>query len=199
MTASETWLPEPRGGSRVSASKRSSTINPDARLAGAWLAGSERESKPGIHMGHGSDAGRSADMSARRTCWAGRRASGGAGLRSFTGGQRKWHRTRRAGTRDWETDRTASAEQFMDPAPTTLRPSDPLEKPSRCWARAIEALFLSPIQMENCWAPSLALTMIKSPAANRSCPTPKCGLDGAPMQSARSSHRSANLHRRGAI
>ncbi|HEX6435695.1 MAG TPA: CBS domain-containing protein [Candidatus Binatia bacterium] len=79
-------------------------------------------------MGHGSDAGRSADMSARRTCWAGRRASGGAGLRSFTGGQRKWHRTRRAGTRDWETDRTASAEQLMDPAPTTLRPSDPLEK-----------------------------------------------------------------------
>ena len=32
------------------------------------------------------------------------------------------------GKRDWETDPTASAEQLMDPAPTTLRPSDPLKK-----------------------------------------------------------------------
>jgi Mg/Co/Ni transporter MgtE len=32
------------------------------------------------------------------------------------------------GKRDWDTDPTASAEQLMDPAPTTLRPSDPLEK-----------------------------------------------------------------------
>jgi CBS domain-containing protein len=30
--------------------------------------------------------------------------------------------------RDWENDPTASAEQLMDPAPTTLRPSVPLEK-----------------------------------------------------------------------
>ena len=32
------------------------------------------------------------------------------------------------GKRDWDTDPTASAEQLMDSAPTTLRPSDPLEK-----------------------------------------------------------------------
>jgi Mg/Co/Ni transporter MgtE len=32
------------------------------------------------------------------------------------------------GKRDWNTDPTASVEQLMDPAPTTLRPSDPLEK-----------------------------------------------------------------------
>ena len=32
------------------------------------------------------------------------------------------------GKRDWDTDPTASAEQLMDPAPTTLRPSDSLEK-----------------------------------------------------------------------
>ncbi len=32
------------------------------------------------------------------------------------------------GKRDWESDPTASAEQLMDPAPTTLRPSDSLEK-----------------------------------------------------------------------
>jgi len=32
------------------------------------------------------------------------------------------------GRRDWDTDPTASVEQLMDPAPTTLRPSDPLEK-----------------------------------------------------------------------
>ncbi len=32
------------------------------------------------------------------------------------------------GKRDWEADPTASAEQLMDCAPTTLRPSDPLEK-----------------------------------------------------------------------
>ena len=30
--------------------------------------------------------------------------------------------------RDWETDPTGSAEQLMDGAPTTLRPSDSLEK-----------------------------------------------------------------------
>jgi CBS domain-containing protein len=30
--------------------------------------------------------------------------------------------------RDWDTDPTASAEQLMDSAPTTLRPSDSLEK-----------------------------------------------------------------------
>ena len=30
--------------------------------------------------------------------------------------------------RDWETDPTALAEQLMDSAPTTLRPSDSLEK-----------------------------------------------------------------------
>ena len=30
--------------------------------------------------------------------------------------------------RDWEKDPTASAERLMDPAPTTLRPNDPLEK-----------------------------------------------------------------------
>ena len=30
--------------------------------------------------------------------------------------------------RDWDSDPTASAEQLMDPAPTTLRPSDSLEK-----------------------------------------------------------------------
>jgi CBS domain-containing protein len=32
------------------------------------------------------------------------------------------------GKRDWDTDPTASAEQLMDSAPTTLRPSDSLEK-----------------------------------------------------------------------
>jgi CBS domain-containing protein len=32
------------------------------------------------------------------------------------------------GKRDWDTDPTASAEQLMDGAPTTLRPSDPAEK-----------------------------------------------------------------------
>lgn len=32
------------------------------------------------------------------------------------------------GKRDWDADPTASAEQLMDSAPTTLRPSDPLEK-----------------------------------------------------------------------
>jgi CBS domain-containing protein len=32
------------------------------------------------------------------------------------------------GKRDWDIDPTASAEQLMDSAPTTLRPSDPLEK-----------------------------------------------------------------------
>jgi CBS domain-containing protein len=32
------------------------------------------------------------------------------------------------GKGDWESDPTASAEQLMDCAPTTLRPSDPLEK-----------------------------------------------------------------------
>jgi CBS domain-containing protein len=32
------------------------------------------------------------------------------------------------GKGDWDTDPTASAEQLMDSAPTTLRPSDPLEK-----------------------------------------------------------------------
>lgn len=29
---------------------------------------------------------------------------------------------------DWDTDPTASVQQLMDSAPTTLRPSDPLEK-----------------------------------------------------------------------
>jgi CBS domain-containing protein len=32
------------------------------------------------------------------------------------------------GKRDWDTDPTASVEQLMDSAPTTLRPSDSLEK-----------------------------------------------------------------------
>jgi len=32
------------------------------------------------------------------------------------------------GKGDWDTDPTASAEQLMDPAPTTLRPSDSLER-----------------------------------------------------------------------
>jgi CBS domain-containing protein len=32
------------------------------------------------------------------------------------------------GKRDWDTDPTASVEQLMDSAPTTLRPSDPLGK-----------------------------------------------------------------------
>jgi len=32
------------------------------------------------------------------------------------------------GKRDWDTDPTAPADQLMDSAPTTLRPSDPLEK-----------------------------------------------------------------------
>ncbi|HEX6175990.1 MAG TPA: CBS domain-containing protein [Candidatus Binatia bacterium] len=32
------------------------------------------------------------------------------------------------GKGDWDSDPTASAEQLMDSAPTTLRPSDPLEK-----------------------------------------------------------------------
>ena len=32
------------------------------------------------------------------------------------------------GKRDWDTDPTASVQQLMDSAPTTLRPSDPLEK-----------------------------------------------------------------------
>lgn len=33
--------------------------------------------------------------------------------------------------RDWERDPTASAEQLMDGGPTTVRPSDPLEKAER--------------------------------------------------------------------
>jgi CBS domain-containing protein len=42
--------------------------------------------------------------------------------------------------REWESDPTASAEQWMDPGPTTLRPSDSLEKAKRLLEKSAGAV-----------------------------------------------------------
>jgi hypothetical protein len=81
------------------------------------------------------------------------------------------------GKGDWDTDPTASAEQLMDPAPTTLRPSDSLERAKQSLTKANEALFLSPTQTENFWAPSSGRATMKSLFANGSCLSRRSGLD----------------------
>jgi hypothetical protein len=97
-------------------------------LAGAWIADDPRKSRAGNYLGRGPHAARIADMPARRSRWAGRRAGGAARLLFLPGGERKRNRSCVIGKRDWDTDPTASVEQLVDSAPTTLRPSDPLEK-----------------------------------------------------------------------
>ena len=44
---------------------------------------------------------------------------------------------------EWESEPTASAEQWMDPAPTTLRPSDSLDKAQRLLEKSAGAVLVT--------------------------------------------------------
>ena len=66
-------------------------------------------------------------MRTRRTRWAGRRAEQ-RGYSVCPVVNENGIVLGVIGKRDWDTDPTASVQQLMDSAPTTLRPSDPLEK-----------------------------------------------------------------------
>jgi CBS domain-containing protein len=45
--------------------------------------------------------------------------------------------------REWESDPTASAEQWMDPGPTTLRPSDSLDKAKHLLEKSAGAVLVT--------------------------------------------------------
>ena len=82
------------------------------------------------------------------------------------------------GKRDWDTDPTASVEQLMDSAPTTLRPSDPLEKAQQLLQKAIDgAVLITDSDGKLLGGISRRQQTMKKPAANSRGRNQRSGLD----------------------